>query len=123
MQINKNKKIYFLIFLTYISSSSILAIGILYTAYLVEVFKKTTFAIIIIIIGIIMINVVTKLFEVRIINHLIKNEYIKLNKSIRYLKYIPEDKMYNIEFYIEENKKELELKYEKELLKKEMSNF
>lgn len=123
MQINKNKKIYFLIFLTYISSSSILAIGILYTAYLVEVFKKTTFAIIIIIIGIIMINFVTKLFEVRIINHLIKNEYIKLNKSIRYLKYIPEDEIGNIEKYIEENKKELELKYEKELLKKEMSNF
>lgn len=123
MQINKNKKIYFLIFLTYISSSSILAIGILYNAYLVEVLKKTTFAIIIIIIGIIMINFVTKLFEVRIINHLIKNEYIKLNKSIRYLKYIPEDEIGNIEKYIEENKKELELKYEKELLKKEMSNF
>ncbi len=54
---------------------------------------------------------------------LIKKEYIKENKSIGYLKYIPEEEIGNIQNYIQENKKDLDLQYEEELLKKQLSDF
>jgi len=62
-------------------------------------------------------------FIKKITSKLIKREYIKINSEIKYLQYVPEECFDNIDYYIERNKKDLEIKYEEELLKKQISNF
>ncbi len=54
---------------------------------------------------------------------LLKNEYIKANKEIEYLKYVPKEQIEYIEEYIVKNKKILEEKLEFEKLKNNISNF
>jgi len=54
---------------------------------------------------------------------LLKNEYIKANKEIEYLKYVPKERIEYIEEYILSNKQKLEEKLEFEKLKNNISNF
>jgi len=123
VKINKNKKIYFLniLCMVFLILQSITCT--LYFIYLLHEFHNSIFLIIIILLVGSILHGLIKNFLEKIMNKLIKKEYIKENKSIGYLKYIPEEEIGNIQNYIQENKKDLELKYEEELLKKQISNF
>lgn len=85
--------------------------------------KKIKIKIIKIIIKMFKINKKIENFVINKLKKIIKKEYIKLNTKNPYIKYVPESKIIDIINYIEENKEELEKKYEEEELRNNLSNF
>ncbi len=74
-------------------------------------------------IGVLSKTIATEIIIDIFLYKLLKNEYIKANKEIEYLKYVPKERIEYIEGYIISNKQELEEKLEFEKLKNNISNF
>ncbi len=74
-------------------------------------------------IGVLSKTIATEIIIDIFLYKLLKNEYIKANKDIEYLKYVPKERIEYIEEYIISNKQKLEEKLEFEKLKNNISNF
>lgn len=127
---NKNKKIILLLKLNNISNilNELLSFIISMTLYL-YLFKESNFLILFFMFGFfyllyIVLNLILNDFFIsKILRNKIKEEYIKENKEIGYIKYIPESEILNIEEYLYYEKNNLEKKLEQENLKINISNF
>jgi len=127
---NENKKIILLLKLNNISNilNELLSFIMSMTLY-IYLFKESNFIILFFMFGFfyllyIILNVILNDFCIsKILRNKIKEEYIKENKEIGYIKYIPESEILNIEEYLYYEKNNLEKKLEEENLKINISNF
>lgn len=128
--LKKNKNILLLLKLNNISNilNELLSFLISITLY-IYLFKESNFLILFFMFGFfyllyIFLNVILNDFLIsKILRNKIKQEYIKENKEIGYIKYIPESKILDIEEYLYYEKNNLEKKLEIENLKINISNF
>lgn len=128
--LKKNKNIILLLKLNNISNilNELLSFIISITLY-IYLFKESSFLILFFMFGFfyllyIFLNVILNDFLIsKILRNKIKQEYIKENKEIGYIKYIPESEILNIEEYLYYEKNNLEKKLEQENLKINISNF
>lgn len=108
----KNKKIKFLNILEKILTPLIQSIVILLMLYINGSYFKnesTMFTICYLLISLGVFASINYLIKI-LIGKITKEEYIKINPEIKYLKEIPKAEIFNIEKYIEKNKEKLDLK-------------
>lgn len=111
-EIKKNKKIKFLNILEAILNPFINSLLILLTLYIYGLYFKNEsgiFTMSYFFIYFIIYSAMNYLIKI-LIGKITKEEYIKINPDIKYLKEIPKSEIFNIEKYIEENKNKLDLK-------------